>query len=148
MGDIFVWSTIILGVWAAVGPLVGVRYGSQLAERVQRQHWLSDNKKQEYRELLSTLSRIQRLLLQVGGLVSGEEERMIREAENETWRIIQDRVFIAETMQEIGLLSRWAKIINKLQTEMQHAVFLNDMVELRKDILAAALKELGIKKLE
>jgi len=54
--DGFVWSTIILGVWAAIGPLVGVRYGHDLAKRWQKEHWISDNKKQEYRELLGILT--------------------------------------------------------------------------------------------
>jgi len=28
--NFFMWSTIILGIWAALGPLVGVRYGNEL----------------------------------------------------------------------------------------------------------------------
>ena len=34
--DILVGSTIILGIWAAVGRLVGVRYGSELSIRAAR----------------------------------------------------------------------------------------------------------------
>ncbi len=44
--DTFVWSTIILAVWGAVGPLVGVRYGQKLAKRWQREQWIRENRKE------------------------------------------------------------------------------------------------------
>jgi hypothetical protein len=42
--------------WSAAGPLVGVLVGSWLTTWTQRKHWLMDNKRAEYRKLLSTLS--------------------------------------------------------------------------------------------
>jgi len=42
--DFFVGSTIVLGVWAAVGPLVGVRYGDELSQRAKRRQWLADER--------------------------------------------------------------------------------------------------------
>src|SRR5579863_81565 len=54
--DFFMWSTIVLAVWAAVGPLVGVRYGQELAKRWQNEHWIKDNARQECRELISTMA--------------------------------------------------------------------------------------------
>jgi len=44
-------------VWAAVGPLVGVWIGAVLAKRWQREQWIADNKRAEYRKLLTTLTR-------------------------------------------------------------------------------------------
>jgi hypothetical protein len=55
MGDIFVWSTILLSIWAAIGPLVGVRYGQDLAKRNQRAQWVIDSKKEEFKELLRAM---------------------------------------------------------------------------------------------
>jgi len=56
MNDIFVWSTIILAIWAAIGPLVGVRYGQELAKRWQKQHWISENRKEECKGLLNLMA--------------------------------------------------------------------------------------------
>ncbi|MFL6312589.1 MAG: hypothetical protein ACJ71W_10820 [Terriglobales bacterium] len=42
-------------VWAAVGPLIGVRYGQELARRNQKTQWAADSKKKEFKELLSVL---------------------------------------------------------------------------------------------
>jgi hypothetical protein len=42
--------------WAAVGPLIGVLVGAYLTGR-QKRDWLADNKKEEYRELLSAMKK-------------------------------------------------------------------------------------------
>jgi hypothetical protein len=42
-------------IWSAVGPLIGVWVGAYVANRNQRRQWLLDNKRQEYRELLTAL---------------------------------------------------------------------------------------------
>src|SRR5713226_4251307 len=49
---------VVMTIWAAVGPLLGVALGSYLSTRTQRRHWVMDNKKQEYRELLTIRDRI------------------------------------------------------------------------------------------
>jgi hypothetical protein len=43
--------------WSAVGPLVGVLIGAYLATRNERKHWIRDNERLEFRELLSTMAR-------------------------------------------------------------------------------------------
>jgi len=43
-------------IWSAVGPLMGVCLGAYIASRNQRKQWLLDNKRQEYRELLTALT--------------------------------------------------------------------------------------------
>src|SRR5216684_3676535 len=44
-------------VWAVGGPLLGVLVGAYIANRNQRKQWIAENKKQEYRELLSVMSK-------------------------------------------------------------------------------------------
>jgi hypothetical protein len=61
--DVFVWSTIFLGIWGLVSPFVGIRYGQDLARRWQKEHWTNDNARQECRELISTLTRAFTLML-------------------------------------------------------------------------------------
>ena len=53
------WKRIhddMVSAWSILGPLVGVMLGAWLATRNQRRHWLLDNKRAEYRKLLTTLS--------------------------------------------------------------------------------------------
>src|SRR5437899_7589534 len=42
--------------WASVGPLVGVIIGAMLTRAWDRRKWINENRKQEYRELLTTLT--------------------------------------------------------------------------------------------
>src|SRR6266404_6383389 len=49
-------GSVFRSVWLAVGPLVGVLVGAYIANRNQRKHWIADNKRAEYRKLLSTLA--------------------------------------------------------------------------------------------
>ena len=43
-------------VWAVIGPLIGVLIGSLLASRWQRQQWIRDNKKVDYRGIFDALN--------------------------------------------------------------------------------------------
>ncbi|HEY4762905.1 MAG TPA: hypothetical protein VIH75_04465 [Candidatus Sulfotelmatobacter sp.] len=97
--DIFVISTIILGVWAAVGPLVGVRYGHELAKRSQKERWIADNEKEEYRELLSALfdaANISVLNRSLGREATVEEELQEERSDHRLQGVIHTRLFIRE----------------------------------------------------
>jgi hypothetical protein len=48
--------TLFFAIWAAVGPLVGLGFGTWLQARGQHQQWRRDNVRQECRELLGQLS--------------------------------------------------------------------------------------------
>jgi hypothetical protein len=64
--DIFVSSTIFLGIWGLISPFVGIRYGYELSARAQRRQWIAENKKLEYREVLTALRDDSRITLQFG----------------------------------------------------------------------------------
>jgi membrane protein YqaA with SNARE-associated domain len=49
------WLTLTFATCGAIGSLVGVVIGHLLTRSWQHKQWLLDNKKQEYRELLSNL---------------------------------------------------------------------------------------------
>ncbi len=46
-------AKVVMAIWTAVGPLVGVFVGAYIANRNQRKHWVGNCKKEEYRELYS-----------------------------------------------------------------------------------------------
>lgn len=49
--------TIASAVWAVVAPLVGIFLGHYLTRSWQREQWLRDCRKEEFRELLTTFTR-------------------------------------------------------------------------------------------
>jgi hypothetical protein len=101
--DFFVISTIILGIWAAVGPIVGIRYGHELAKRSQKEHWNNDNAKEEYRELLSALfdaSNVSALNRSLGRETTAEEDLQEERSDRRLFGVIHTRLFIREFVQE------------------------------------------------
>ena len=110
---------IFLNVWAIVGPLIGVALGSWLTTRNQRKHWIADNKKDEYRELLRILNTSTKTVSNFhfqAGFRSGEEERKVEEAKDEALIAIDTRLFIRDEIQKIKLRERWLSAIKELET--------------------------------
>jgi hypothetical protein len=117
MSNIFVWSTIILAIWGAVGPLFGIRYGQELAKRWQRQHWVNDNAKQECRELISTMADTFTVQLKYYAKSSGElpisgphSETEMREHERAfraSLEIFYSRLFISDELVKLKTRDRW-----------------------------------------
>src|SRR5712692_2854090 len=80
--------------------LLGVLIGAWVARWGQRRQWVSDNKANEYRELLTTLSRSAHCLLKGkpgDGLIalSPDDQREGYQADVEARRVIDGRIFIA-----------------------------------------------------
>jgi hypothetical protein len=104
--DIFVWSTIILAIWGAVGPLIGVRYGQELAKRWQREQWIRENRKEECRELLDAIYE------QSPSATFVSSEQML--SEDNLLRIFKSRIFIAEDLARLNVQQRWNDMHNKV----------------------------------
>ena len=49
-------ESLLAKFWAAAGPLVGVLLGALLGRSWDRRKWLNDNRKEEYRELITALT--------------------------------------------------------------------------------------------
>jgi len=104
--DIFVWSTIILAIWGAVGPLVGVRYGQELAKRWQREQWIRENRKEECRELLDAIYE------QSPSRTAVSYEQML--SQDSPSRISKSRIFIAEDLARLNVQQRWRDMLNNV----------------------------------
>jgi hypothetical protein len=111
-----------LNVWAIVGPLVGIFLGSWLTTKNQRRHWLLDNKRSEYRELLTTIADSGSKLLVFWGrnpvVASGEEQFMIGETARQSVAVIYNRLFISHEVQKLDVLKRWQVRLMRLETIM------------------------------
>jgi len=108
--DPFLVSTIILAVWGALGPLVGVRYGHELAKRSQKEHWIDDNAKEEYRELIGALfeaANVSILNRCLGRETTIEEDSTEERCEHLLYAVIYTRLFIREFVEKEQIMERW-----------------------------------------
>jgi hypothetical protein len=113
-----------------------------LARLEQRQReWLRDNRKQEWRELISALSRNARYILDNSfGLISGEQEKRIVQANADARSVIEDRIFIAPQVQSGNILEQW----QLFAVEEDFSRMVDHWNHLHEDLVAAAHKDLGM----
>jgi hypothetical protein len=131
----------LLTVWAAVGPLVGVLLGGYLAMRVQKRHWVLDNQKEEYRELLSTLTESFNVILDFHTPMvahGSEEQRAAHAAHLRALAVIGDRLFISEEVKKIDLLNRWRAAVHEIETGGHSPAFARSVGEVLTEIVTSA----------
>jgi hypothetical protein len=97
--DPFVISTIILGIWGALAPLIGIFVGHWLTKSWQRRQWLADNQKEEYRRILAGLNRLNMVLAQqhCDGDVGAQE---IKQATEEITIALNTSLFITDFLEK------------------------------------------------
>jgi hypothetical protein len=110
------WVALIHGTWFAVGPLVGVVVGGYLTIWNQKRHWVMDNKRAEYRKLLSTLTRTYTTIVSFysRGILSGKEQLKCEQARLEALNVIRDRIFIAKEVEQMGISLKWSTAMGEL----------------------------------
>ena len=129
-------------VWPAVGPLVGVFIGAYIANQNQRKHWLADNRKEEYRELMAVITKslnayLERYVLNIG-VVSGEDERHLQETLTEVMQITRSRLFIRDAIERLDVVNRWHSLTDTYERTREHSPFSKGMGKLLDDIAEAA----------
>jgi hypothetical protein len=142
--DFFMWSTIVLGVWAALGPLVGVRYGNELARRLQKEHWTNDNAKGECRELISVMTHTYSVFLKyylpssLNPVISGpHDEREMREkdeAEKESLEVFYRMLFISDELLRRKVRDRWITAINMYAKDRDASKFTNEFGTIVREV--------------
>ncbi len=141
--DVFVISTIILAIWGAVGPLVGVRYGQELVKRWQREQWVRDNRKEEYKGVIEALSSSLAPIMQYyqpKGSRTAEELIAAGKAENNIYEVLGNRIFVAGELDKMGVFDRWSALIGTYEKDRNAETFTNGISDLVKDLRAAVLK--------
>jgi hypothetical protein len=118
--DIFVWATVILSVWAAVGPLIGIYIGHHLLRSQHRRQWLADNRIQEWREVITTL---QKSLVQITQFDAGrklftlEEKKAaipaVLDARAAALSVLNNRLFIAKEVRHHKMFDKWKKAVDE-----------------------------------
>lgn len=119
IADFFVWSTIILGIWAALGPLFGVRYGQELAKKWQKQQWISENRKQECRELLNAMAADYHAKNLASGRGTPEDHARSTEAAVNLLNTFKSRIFIADEIARLKMYDRWSKSAGNVHVSIE-----------------------------
>jgi hypothetical protein len=57
------WVTVLVYIWAPIGPIVGILIGHVLLTSWERKRWLADNRKDEYRRVLIALNKLNILMV-------------------------------------------------------------------------------------
>lgn len=140
-------------VLTLVGTLLGVLIGFAGNFLIQRQlkswereQWILDSKKAEWKELIGTLCQSARCMLDnspLGLEVSvrtGEQDRKNYEADSEARKTIQDRIFIAKQMQEEKIIERWQLLL----AEGDISKFWGNWNELHAALVKAAQEDLKL----
>lgn len=131
------WLTVFLAIWAALGPFAGVLIGAYLTRRSQREQWVADNKRQEFKSLLRAMTRLNSQVVKLGRMPSEEDETGDAESV----------VMVAETSLFISDFLRKSKVIGQLLEALKALAYDGDVkafvVQYHKnaDIIRAAAKE-------
>jgi hypothetical protein len=129
-------------VWGYVGPLVGVVLGAAIGWFLQRAQWVENNKKLEYRELLTALLTAYNAahLLHSDGaahwapaVIQGYTDAIYTAGV-----VLEDRIFIRDELDKLGVKDRWEGAMGRLRSTHNHERFQGDFEKLKHDILNAA----------
>ena len=107
-------------------PLVGVLVGAAFVRSPprDRRKWLNDNRKEEYRELITALTDAATAMMERVESRDGAHiqlvERTLRIRRGETGavvsnqlKVLQDRLFIAAEIEKMKLFDRWGDAVKK-----------------------------------
>lgn len=127
-------------IWSVLNVLIGVLVGAYIAYRIQRKRENTDSKKEEYRELLSTLNQVSSKIADFHGPIvahSPEEERAYYEAKEKALIVIDSRLFITSEIEKIDLRSRWISAVHDAENGGHSLVFRRTTRQIMRQIISA-----------
>ncbi|MFL6305449.1 MAG: hypothetical protein ACJ72H_18115 [Candidatus Sulfotelmatobacter sp.] len=107
------WLTVLVYIWALIGPLAGILIGHYMVRSWERRRWLADNQKEEYRRVLTALNRMNNLVLvhHNSGKANHEE---LTESLNETTLAFNTCIFTMEFLRESQVMGGVMEALTKL----------------------------------
>jgi len=110
--------TLILAIWAPIGPLVGIVAGHYLTRSWQREQWLLDQRKNEIRELIAALDDSLLSETSIGrntGEITPEERRDKLYKTRDFYKVCRTRIFTAQEVRQLDLEKEWKKALAEYQ---------------------------------
>ncbi|MGO9776024.1 MAG: hypothetical protein ACLQGT_13145 [Terracidiphilus sp.] len=129
--------TLALVLWGVIAPLVGILVGHYLSRSWQREQWFRDKRYEDYQAVLSAIVAAYTSIIQVGWAdysdLRGEIERgpngitfrktkrsqEIDVIKADSFRILRDRIFIAEELDYGGIFVEWDTIVTNYSSGEQ-----------------------------
>ena len=134
------------GIWAVIGPFIGVLVGAYIANQNQRKHWVADNKKREYQELITALILASDSVIRQTKLtVTIEERRELVSVEQRFVILIATLIFIRNEVMEMKIGERWEEMNTTFANERNTQKLGETLSEIRRDLLNAAGKIIGFR---
>jgi hypothetical protein len=139
---------LIVKSWAAAGPLVGVLVGALLGRSWDRRKWLNDNRKEEYRELITALTDAATAMMERVESRDGAHIQLVRERSEfveekrgrylKSLKVLQDRLFIAAEIEKMKLFDRWGDAVKKVLDDKNVSAFDDKFEVIKSDIVKRA----------
>jgi hypothetical protein len=138
--------TLFFAIWAAVGPMVGIGLGYLLTSQQQRKQWLQDKRREEYRELLSALTTSYMTLMHIseqvenGQKIQAEISLLGEKAKIEAYRVLRDRLIIAEEIMSAETLVEWDTAVTNYLKTLDTVKFANRFSSINATLVHMARK--------
>lgn len=124
--------------WSVLGPLLGVLIGAWLGRSWDSKKWERDNRKEECRELIKSITHAAALELNIG---SGTSQQEAYDAYLESLKTIHDRIFIAEDLEREKIMDSWAYAVGDFGSEkIDRGEFSERLEALRKTIIGFVIQ--------
>jgi hypothetical protein len=100
-----------VAAFGIVSAFVGGLINQRMTRNAQHEQWFMDQRKEEWRELLTALAEALRSLLRlrIAAGLDSDDERAIVAVQSNTFRVIRDRIFIAADVERLNIENRWSK---------------------------------------
>ena len=133
--------TLLLSIWAGLGPMVGLGAGHFLTRSWQREQWLRDQRRTEYREVITALVSAGIDIteyLHAKGTLNERPKKLFVKAFKIGAQTIMDRVYIAKDLETIKAGDRYLTITESLHAETDFDKSATRLTELLNEIVALA----------
>ncbi len=134
-----------LVLWGVVAPFVGIYVGHYLSRAWQREQWFRDKRYEDYQAVLSAIVASYMAIARVDmeSLTSLFTPEMLHEVEvkkAESFRVLRDRIFIAEELELGGVLAEWdTNVTNYAMHTIDERIFAGRFSELNRKLVRMAL---------
>lgn len=123
--------------------IVGAGVGQLINGRREQRRWIADNRKQEYRELLTTLTNTATFLMEYFGTSAAkdpEHSKRFTQVYGDALRVISDRIFIAEEIKKANIHELWIDALAELQKTKDIHLLSERFEAIRVSIIKSAVK--------
>jgi hypothetical protein len=145
------WEWIKL-LTPTVGALAIVFIGAWLTLRRERKRWLNDCRKDEYKELISVLTKATIVMIKDHDPANRRHETYFRpekmwdgeDAYMKSLEVIRDRIFIADELAKMNIYGRWTEAVKDMTVSSHYSAFESAAESIHHDLVDAARKPLSV----